>query len=427
MAVRVGIIGSGPAGLTAALAMERCTADTELTIIDRNQTALDYPGVEYGIQARACRALARLGLKDAALQAVGHPENQIVLHVVATGRDQKRIRVDPTNTYGVERPEFLNNLSDLLRRTEILRQHNVSGLESLGDGRVRLQFHAADGAAPAPREFDVVLACDGAHSLARRKYFPRAGSFDRGFSAIYLLVEGDPQLPSTPAAFADVANGNASEIVMGSFVTSALFPQGRNRLTIALGFGHQTKNRLWREHGVSEGTAWQAIPANTKTAIATTLAQDTPIHDGLMEQALRLVDDWDSPRVYLWAMRDSDPLRHPYAPDCNVVLVGDACHAFLPTIGMGASLAIEDAELLGSRVSAFLERSRPHQAPLVAEVFEPWARQRTPVWNDLMRRARGAARNWVGEGSRQRFELWPFVPTRIGSTAIRALETVMSR
>jgi 2-polyprenyl-6-methoxyphenol hydroxylase-like FAD-dependent oxidoreductase len=75
-----------------------------------------------------------------------------------------------------------------------------------------------------------------------------------------------------------------------------------------------------------------------------------------MERALALVDDWDSPRVCLWPMHDSDPLRHPYATDCNLVLVGDSCHAFLPTIGMGASPAIGDAEHLGSRLGDYLRQ-----------------------------------------------------------------------
>lgn len=417
MAVSVAIIGSGPAGLTTALALEKAAIDAEVTIVDRNQSALDYPGVEYGIQARACRALDRLRVKDAVLRKVGHPEDRIVLHVIATGRDQKRIRVDPNNTFGVERPVFLEALSNLLQRTEILHRHEVTGIESVGHGRVGLTLNKRQ------CEFDVVIACDGANSLARRQYFPQARSFDRGFSAIYLLVEGGQ--PGTPAAFAEVANGSASEIVMGTSVTGALFPQGNNRLTITLGFGHPVKDRLWREHGLTRDTPWQDIPVATKSAIAQKLAQNTPVHDGLMEQALALIDDWGSPRVYLWAMRDSDPLRRPYAPDCNVVLVGDACHAFLPTIGMGASLAIEDAELLGSRIGTFLQRHG--QTALAAEVFEPWAAERTPVWNDLMRRARGAARNWAGEGSRRRFELWPFVPTRIGSAAVRGVEKALSR
>ena len=428
MTTRIGIIGPGPAGLTTALALEQgpASADVELTLLDRNHNAVDYPGVEYGIQARACRALDRLGLKSAAL-TVGHPEDRIVLHVMRTDRDQLRIRVDPKKTYGVERPEFLENLSKLLRRTEILRDHNVSEIEALEHGRVRLRFHDGD-ASSAPREFDIVIACDGAHSLARKKYFPAAGPVDRGFSAIYLLVVGDPADPRVPEAFPNVANGSASEIVMGNIATNALFPQGENRLTIALGFDSPTRDRLWRERGLSAHAPWQPLAASTKEAIARALAQDTPVHDGLMERALELVEDWNDQRVYLWAMHDSDALRHPYAPDCNLVLVGDSCHAFLPTIGMGANLAIEDAQQLGCRLADYL--GRPHETPidhgiLIAEVFEPWAAGRWRVWTDLMRRARAAAHNWVGQSDRRRFDIAPYVPTRIGCAVVGAAERLM--
>jgi salicylate hydroxylase len=423
--VQIGIIGSGPAGLTTALALEKATgpAHTQLTLLDRNHSAVDYPGVEYGIQARACHALERLGLKDAAL-TVGHQEDHIILHLSRTGKDQKRIRVDPNYTYAVERPEFLENLSQLLRRTEILRRHDVTEIVPLDDGRVGLRF---DRFTQMAREFDIVIACDGVRSVARAQYFPDAGPIDRGFSAIYFLVEGDANDPRTPESFSDVANGRASEIVLGSFVTGALFPQGRNRLTIALAFDHATRDRLWREHGLSQETPWQAMTAATKAAIAQTLARDTPVHDGLTEQALKLVDDWNSPRVYLWAMHDSDPLPHPYARDCNLVLVGDSCHAFLPTIGMGASLAIEDAEQLGARLGHYLRQLGDTATPtasLADEVFEPWARDRRRIWNDLTRRARAAADNWRGQSERRRFAVAPFVPTRMASAVVGVIETL---
>src|SRR5262249_52081164 len=143
-----------------------------------------------------------------------------------------------------------------------------------------------------------------------------------------------------------------------------------------------------------------------------------------------LVDDWNSPRVYLWPMYDSDPLPHPQAPDCNLVLVGDACHAFLPTIGMGASLAIEDAERLGSRLGDYLRQGGDipaGQMGVAAKVFEPWARERRPVWDDLMRRARAAAQNWVAQSQRRRFTVAPFVPTRIGSAVVGAAERIVDR
>jgi salicylate hydroxylase len=426
MTVQIGIIGSGPAGLTTALALEKAAPGAKLTLLDRNRSAVDYPGVEYGIQARACRAFERLGLKSAAL-AVGHQEDHIVLHLVRTGKDQKRIRVDPNYTYAVERQEFLEHLSNLLCRTEILRQYDVTEIVPLDDGRVGLRCERSSHVA---REFDIVIACDGVRSAARSQYFPAAKPMDRGFSAIYFLVEGDPNEPRTPKSFATVANGRSSEIVLGSFVTSALFPQGRNRLTIALAFDHATRDRMWREHGLPPDTSWQDITADTKAAIARTLARDTPVHDGLMEHALELVDDWNSPQVYLWAMHDSDPLPHPYAYDCNVVLVGDSCHAFLPTIGMGASLAIEDAEQLGTRLGRYLGQlgETPVATPdLIDEVFEPWARDRRPVWRDLTRRARAAADNWKGQSGQRRFTVAPFVPTRVGSAVVGAMEGLAER
>jgi 2-polyprenyl-6-methoxyphenol hydroxylase-like FAD-dependent oxidoreductase len=202
MTVRVGIIGAGPAGLITALALEKATSptDAEFTLIDRNSSVVDSPGVEYTLQVRACRALDRLGLKDAALR-VGHPTGRIVLRVMRTDKIQRRIRLDPQYNSEVDRSEFLDNLSKLLRRTEFLNEHVVTEIAAQTHGRVLLRFVPAGADIPEPREFDIVIACDGIDSVARRKYFPAQESFDRGFSAIYFSVVGDPADPHTPAAF----------------------------------------------------------------------------------------------------------------------------------------------------------------------------------------------------------------------------------
>jgi salicylate hydroxylase len=70
MAIKIGIIGAGPAGIVTALALEtycKSKESVEITLIDKNKSAFDYPGVEYGIQERACKALKRIGIKDKAL------------------------------------------------------------------------------------------------------------------------------------------------------------------------------------------------------------------------------------------------------------------------------------------------------------------------------------------------------------------------
>ena len=87
MTFRIGILGSGPAGLTAALALEKSAdSSVSITLLDRNRDATDYKGVEYGIRERACRALDRLGLKKLALADAHEPAEQVFQNALTGGR-----------------------------------------------------------------------------------------------------------------------------------------------------------------------------------------------------------------------------------------------------------------------------------------------------------------------------------------------------
>lgn len=431
MTFTIGIVGTGPAGLTVALALEQATSEDTaiITLIDRNKDAVDYPGIEYGIQARACEALDRLGLKEHALRT-GHETHRLVFHRARQDEDQFEISSDPEKTFGVLRQEFLETLNALVRRAQTLREHNVTQARALEHGRVQLLFGGEDYPPHPPLDFDLVVATDGANSVIRKQYFPQAGTQDRGFSAIYLLIAPETPARELPADFVALANGPLVHFARGDKATNIFFPQGRNRMTIALNFDHETGERIWRSHALKPGTPWKDIPAQTKKAIALTLARDTPSHDDVMARALELVPDWNSPHVYQWHMRDSDPLEAPYAPDCNLVLVGDSCHAFLPTIGMGASLAIEDGQILGSALGRYLEtrKDRPiGELALRQGVFEPFVRDRRATWNDLMERARAAVINFTGQDERSRFRRAPYVPTRIGSGLVGIVEDIAEK
>jgi 2-polyprenyl-6-methoxyphenol hydroxylase-like FAD-dependent oxidoreductase len=103
----------------------------------------------------------------------------------------------------------------------------------------------------------------------------------------------------------------------------------------------------------------------------------------------------------------------------------------MPTIGMGASIAIEDAELLASRLASvarhYADVGRTRRA-LVQEVFVPFARERVPVWNELMYRARWAARsNFFRQAERNRFAIAPQIPGFIPSRLVGAVEWVADR
>ncbi|HLL25489.1 MAG TPA: NAD(P)/FAD-dependent oxidoreductase [Kofleriaceae bacterium] len=428
--IRIAVLGGGPAGLVTALALERYARGTvDVTLFDRNATETDYPGVEYGIQERACRALHRIGLKDAALRR-GLPNREIVFRVGSTGggaRVQGRVRTDPAWCVCVVRQEFLADLATLLTSTQVRRRTIVERIALGPDRTVQLSVRRPDDEGCHDDTFDCVVAADGVNSIVRKQLFaPWATLHDRGFSSLYLLIDGRGH-DALASRFRALANEGRSELMLGSETTWTFFPLGDDRLAVGVGFPHAVRDRLWAEQGAGAGQEWSALSAAQKRAIALRLTDDMADDRMLLRRLFEeLVRDWDSFRIYLWAMRDSDPLPQPYLDESNVVAIGDAAHAFMPTIGMGASLAIEDAEALAARV-ARVASAHPEpddfRAALRAEAFIPFTRDRVPLWNELMVRARWAARaNFLHARPRNRFALAPQVPGYLRSRAIGAME-----
>jgi salicylate hydroxylase len=429
MVMRVGVLGGGPAGLVAALALEQYGEGVvDVTLLDKNASESDYPGVEYGIQERACRALSRMGVKDAALRR-GNPNREIAFSVVSRGREQGAVKTDPTWCVCVIRQEFLADLAGLLKTTTVKRRTIVEGIDAGDDGRVTVRC-TSNGASSA-LSFDALIAADGVQSIVRRTWFPEFATIhDRGFSCAYFLIEAKG--PSAPAGFSELANGGRSELWMGSFSTMTVFPMGHDRLAIGVGFDDATRDRLWAEQGLAPTAAWTAMTGEQRRAIALRLAADVPVREGMFTRLFEsFVPDWTSTKIYLWKMRDSDPLPVPYTADPNIVVVGDAAHAFMPTIGMGASLAIEDAERLAACISAVARRHPDVDAArraLRTEAFAVFSRERVPVWNELMFRARWAGRNnFHNQRERRRFAIAPMVPGFVPSRLVGAAEWAADR
>lgn len=426
--IHIGIVGSGPAGLMTALSLEHYlpAGRASVTLLDQNDDASDYPGVEYGIQERACRALEKIGLLEQALIR-GNPINEITFYNARLDKKFSSIHPDPHYTRAVARQEFLSDMTDLLQQTKVLRRHKVKNIVCADDLRVSVAGDIGHNETAFDIRFDIVVAADGIRSVARRTFFAEhAEIHDRGFSCIYMLIEATPD--NAPAGFLDRANSGRSSLVMGDFSTMTMFPLGKGRLALGIGFDHATKAQIWAEHGLTQDTAWPDIAPSMKKDIAVMLTRDARIEDGLLVKAMELVTDWDSYKIYLWAMRDTDPLEQPFAKDANLVAIGDAAHAMLPSIGMGASLAIEDGEILAKLISAAIADSSDaasFRSAVQQRVFHPLAKDRYPVWDDLMGRARKAAIwNFIDVEDRSRFAIGPQIPNKTASRIVSAIETV---
>jgi salicylate hydroxylase len=409
MAIKIGIIGAGPAGLVTALALEAyCKSGerVEITLIDKNKSALDYPGVEYGIQARACKALQRIGIKEEAL-ACGLNNFRISFYNARTNKKQKfNISTDPDLTVSVIRQEFLAALTNLLNRTKIHRQCNVTSIKASPE-KVNVYCEGVDKKAQS-FEFDVLVAADGIGSVVRKDYFKNDNYIhNRGFSCLYMLIE----VPNdAPGEFKEAANTGESMIVLGKSTTATFFPMGKNRFAVGIGFDDQFKVEIWNLAGANPNLTWVELDIQQKQKVAELLASDCSFQNDMLTKSFQWVPDWNTFKIYLWKMRDSDVATKPYNDYGNVIMIGDSAHAIMPTIGMGASLAIEDAEILGRQLSEQILKEKPN----FKNAIKQYSSDRVPVWKDLMARARVAAKlNFVGIRNKSRLAIGPQIPGRI--------------
>jgi salicylate hydroxylase len=409
MAIKIGIIGAGPAGLVTALALEaycKPNKNVEITLIDKNQSAYDYPGVEYGIQERACLALKRMCIKEKAL-ACGLETSQISFFNARTNKKQKKgVKTNPDLTVCVIRQEFLAELTNLLNQTKIYRQRTVKSVEATPE-KVNVFCEGEHGEAES-YEFDVLVSADGIGSIVRKDVFKHENYIhDRGFSSLYMLIDV-PQ--DAPQYFKTFSNTGACWIVLGKSTCATFFPMGKNRFAVGIGFDEQTQSEIWALAGVNPDRTWADLDVYQKQKVAKLLAADCSFQDNMLTQAFQWIPDWNSFKIYLWKMRDSDVASRPYNEYGNIIMIGDAAHAIMPTIGMGASLAIEDAEMLGRQLSAQMLTEKPN----FKAAFDDYASARVPVWNDLMARARTAARlNFVGLRNKSRLSVGPQIPGRV--------------
>jgi salicylate hydroxylase len=422
MTIKIGIIGAGPAGLVTALALEAyCKTNdaVEITLLDKNQSAFDYPGVEYGIQKRACLALRRIGIKEKAL-ACGLPTSQISFYNARTNKKQNRsVSTDPDLTVTVIRQEFLAELTGLLTKTQIYRQRDVKVISATSE-KVSVACEGVQGE-NENFEFDLLVSADGIGSIVRRDYFKHENYIhNRGFSCLYMLIE-IPQ--DAPAHFKTLSNTGECFIILGKSTSATIFPMGKNRFALGIGFDDPTQIEIWNAAGVKPHLTWTDLDVVQKRNIAEILTADCSFENNMLTEAFKWVPDWNSFKIYLWKMRDSDVATQPYNEHGNVIMIGDAAHAIMPTIGMGASLAIEDAETLGRFIADQLHLDRPN----LKGALEKYAQVRVPVWKDLTARSRaGAKLNFIGIKNKRRLSFGPQIPGRFVWRLIAKVEAWIS-
>ncbi len=304
------IVGAGVAGTALAAQLTRRGLSTAMVERERASGARGYM---LGLLPIGGDVLRGLGLFDrdcAMSQAMRRYQLYDRHGRLAKSVSLARIATRPGSYRGIERGVLL----DLLRAAAGLS--NVTwgvGLATLEEHRDRVDVGFDDGTSGA---FDLVIGADGMESTTRRLVFgdAAASTFRTGWGG---WVVWAPELHADDGCYREQWGA-------GAFV--GLYP---------------VAGRL----GIFVGGPMRDLRHRTAADVAAYVRRD--LLDGPLRRALASADFSGQP--YFWAMDDRRSQR--WHSD-RVVLLGDAATGFLPTAGVGASMAMKSAGLLAEALAA---------------------------------------------------------------------------
>jgi 2-polyprenyl-6-methoxyphenol hydroxylase-like FAD-dependent oxidoreductase len=329
--MRILIAGAGMAGLTlAALLRQRGLAPD---IIDRAPD-FDHAGYVLGLYPLGNRVLHGLGAFDEFIAASESMDDYVVAG--GNGRIIKTFNFRPfTSAYGQIRILGRGDLLRILHRAgaspEIRMGVTVSAMMETND---TVRVRTSDG---VEREYDLVIGADGIHSQTRKRVSPESTTFDTGWACWAWWAE------------------------RGDFPADTVYEQwGAGRFVGV----YPTPSRI----GVIAAAPARVLGFGAKDGRQGRMMEEFARMKG---RARTLIDSFpdDSAEMFYWKLDDQ---RARAWIKGRIVLLGDSACAFLPTAGIGASMAMESAAVLGDELS----RAGAHDIPLALTFFEKRRRAR---------------------------------------------------
>jgi 2-polyprenyl-6-methoxyphenol hydroxylase-like FAD-dependent oxidoreductase len=312
---RFAIIGGGIGGLTLAVAMQRKGMDVS---VYENAPEWRPLGAGLGITGNAVKAFRAIGLEEDILNAGKVIEKLRIVdtkgtHITFT--DSVKI----SNQYGVVN-NFAMHRADL---HEVLISNLREGTVKLGKGcidfvqsqnEVTLTFH--DGTTAVA---NYLIACDGIHSAARKKFFPSSLPRYAGYTCWRGVTSDVP----------DDFDWDQTSETWGRGARFGIVPLKGERV-------------YW----------FACLNATENNPVMRSMQRDDLLtYFAHFHHPVPQLIQGTSPDKIIWNdIIDLSPLKR-FAFG-NVVLMGDAAHATTPNMGQGACMAIEDAVVLANCIEA---------------------------------------------------------------------------
>jgi 2-polyprenyl-6-methoxyphenol hydroxylase-like FAD-dependent oxidoreductase len=347
------IIGGGPAGLTAAIALRR--AGLEARVYER-ATERGEIGAGLTLWPNAMKALDTLGVGEA-VRAAGLPCEGIALRtwrgqlLDRTGRDLMERRFGGTGT-ALHRAELLAALTEVLGEDIVQLGERLVAFRDSGDG-VRVTF-----AGGREVEGDMLVGADGIRSTVRQQLL----------GPLPLRYAGFPVWRGL-ACFELTGDARVGTVSLGQGAQFGLFPMTGSR---AYWFASAGAPEGTYSHSNGDGASWR------RELLERFAGWHEPI-----EVVIRSTPETS---IVVSDVHDLDPLRRWGFG--RVTLVGDSAHPSTPNLGQGACQAIEDAVVLAACVGA---------SPDIAGALRDYEQRRRRRANAMLVQSRRMAR--VGQWS----------------------------
>ena len=359
--MKVAIVGGGIGGMTLALSLHAAGIDD--VDVYESAPAIRELGVGINVLPHSVRELTELGLLDD-LDAVGIPTADFLYQ----SKLGQRIWTEPLGLaagyrwpqFSIHRGELLGILHRaVLTRLGQQRLHSGHHLTQFGRdqrGRVWAEFVNRATDRPFDRiEADLLVGCDGIHSMVRRTLYSDEGPPKwNGVTMWRGVTLGQPFLSGRTTVNA----GSSWQRVVIYPISKAQENQGRALINwVAL----------------LRTSASGPMPTQDWTYVARREDVLAPFASFVFDYLAVPTLIQEAEVIYQYPMVDRDPL--PSWDFGRVTLLGDAAHPMHPVGGNGASQAIIDARVLArelalqpsieAAVAAYDARRRPETAAVV--------------------------------------------------------------
>jgi salicylate hydroxylase len=410
--MRVAVIGGGIGGLALAQALHKAgvEAGVEVAVYEREHARTDrLQGYRIHINPSGARALREC-----------LPEPLWETFLATTGKSGGRFgflteKLEELLVIGDEQPAEPDpgrSHHSVSRIT--LRQVLSSGLDGIlhhgkefvryergGDGTITCHF--ADG---TTAEADVVVAADGGGSRLRRQYLPHAERVDTGVQAVAgkltLTAETRKWLPER------LADGPIL-LLPPRGVGMFLAPHDLDDAPVAARAIGGNDETFEHDSVLFDNTTsylmWAFAASPGRYPVGARLSQmDGEELRGMVGEMIsgwhpalrRMVADSEPGTVSLLPIRSAVPVG-PW-PSSTITLIGDAIHSMTPMQGVGANVALRDAQLLGRNLIAAARGERE-----VVDAIADYEGHMREYGFKAVRASMRSAQQFVGENAVARF------------------------